>query len=124
MNAIVIFVGILVVGLIVWLSVRHRRSRVRTAVVERDQILQELQKIEKRRQSAIDDASQRGVTISTDSALKHVENLKQAYVDSGQEEAAREVERVIKEFRKKNGSEIPIEKAYALMKEVEGKYGQ
>jgi hypothetical protein len=34
------------------------------------------------------------------------------------------VERVIREFREQNGAEIPIAKAYALIQEIEGKYGQ
>jgi hypothetical protein len=123
MNAIVVIVGILVVGLIVWLAGRHQRGGVRKEVSERDRILQELQEIEKERQRAVDNAAQGRATISTDRALKQVEILKQAYVDSGQEEAAREIEQVIREFREQNGPEIPVDQAYALMKEIEGKHG-
>ena len=124
MNWIVVILGILVVGLVVWLTDRHMRSQARNAILERDRILQELQEIEKKRQGVIDDAAQRGVVIATDHALKHVEDLRQKYVDSGQEEAAREVERISREFRERNGPEISLDKAYALVKEIEGKYGQ
>ena len=124
MNSIVAFVVILLVGLIIWLASRHSRSKAQQTVLERNRILKELDELKKKRQGAIDDAARRGVTISTDRVLKHVENLKEAYVSSGDEEAAREVERIIRDFREQNGPEIPVEKAYALMKEIEDKYGQ
>jgi uncharacterized coiled-coil DUF342 family protein len=124
MNLIMAVVVILIVGLIAWLVSRHSQNKVRQAVSERDRILQELQELAKKRQGAIDEAAQRGVTISTDQALKQVGTLKEAYVASGHEEAAREVERIIREFREQNGPEIPIAKAYALMKEIEDKYAQ
>jgi uncharacterized coiled-coil DUF342 family protein len=124
MNLIMAVVVILIVGLIAWLVSQHSPSKVRQAVSERDRILQELHELEKKRQEAINEAAQRGVTISTDEALKQVEELKEAYTASGHDEAAQEVERVIREFREQNGSEISIAKAYALMKEIEDKFAQ
>ena len=124
MNSIVAVVVILVVGLIIWLASRHSRSKAQQTVLERDRILKEIDKLEKKRQGLIDDAARRGVMISTDRVLKHVENLKEAHVRSGHEEAARVVERIIRDFREQSGPEIPVEKAYALMKEIEDKYGQ
>lgn len=124
MNSIIAVVVILIVGLIVWLAGRHSRSQAHQVVSERDRILQELHELEKKRQGAIDDAAQRGVTISTDSVLKQAETLKEEYVGSWHEEEAREVERLIREFREQNGPEISIDKAYALMKAIEDKYGQ
>ncbi len=124
MKATIAIVGILVVGVVVWLVHQLRRGKIEKAPRVRDRLLQELQEIERKRQGLIDDAAQRGVTISTDRALKPVEELKEAYRSSGREEAAREVERLIREFREQNGPEIPIAKAYALMEKIEGKYGQ
>lgn len=124
MNSILAVVVILIVGLIVWLVSRHSQNKALQAVSERDRILQELQKLEKKRQGLIDEAAQRGATISTDHALKQVETLREAYIASGHVEEAREVERVIKEFREQNGPEIAVDKAYAFMKEIEDKYGQ
>jgi hypothetical protein len=124
MNATIAIVGILVVGVVVWLVHQLRRGKIERAPRERGRLLQELQEIERKRQGLIDDTAQRGVTISTDRALKPVEELKEAYRSSGREEAAREVERLIREFREQNGPEIPIAKAYALMQEIEGKHGQ
>lgn len=115
-------IGLIVVALLVWLL--HRRNRESQAISKRDSILQELRDIEGKRQGLIDEAADRGVTISTDRALAHVERLRDAYVSGGQQDAAREVERVIREFRDQNGPEIPIEKAYALMREIEATYGQ
>lgn len=124
MNATIAIIGILVISVAVLLVYRLRRGRAEQALRERGRLLQELQEIERKRQGLIDNAAQRGVTISTDRALKTVEELKEAYRSSGREEAAREVERVIREFREQNGPEIPIAKAYALMQEIEGKHGQ
>lgn len=124
MTSITALIIVLVVGLIVWLAARHSRGTARQADVERDQILKELQQIEEKRQLLVDDAARLGSTVSTDRILKHVEYLKETYVNSGQEEEASKVERVIREFREKNGPEIPVDKAYALMKELEDKYGK
>ena len=122
MNTILALVGAIVVGLVVWLL--WHRQRVRNALAQRDGILKELQEIESKRQSLINEASQRGVTISIDKALKHVEELRDSYLSSGNDAAAREVDRIIIKFREENGPEIPMEKAYALMKELEARHGQ
>ena len=122
MNATLALVGVLVFGLVVWLL--WQRQRGRNALVQRDGILKELQEIESKRQSLIDEAGQRGVTISTDKALKHVEELRDSYVSSGNDAAAREVDQIIIKFREENGPEIPVEKAYALIKELEAKHGR
>lgn len=121
MNATLALIGVLVVGLAVWLLWRHQRAR--NARAQRDGILKKLREIESKRQSLIDEAGQRGVTISTDKALKHVEEVRDSYLNVGNDAAAREVDRIIIEFRKENGPEIPIEKAYALMKDFEAKHG-
>jgi len=109
----------LVVGLIVWLVGRYLRGPARLAVLKR-----KLNAIEKERQQIINDSARSGTTVSTDAVLRYTEELKAAYVQSGQEEEAREVERVIREFREQHGAEIPIDEAYALMKELERKHGQ
>jgi Holliday junction resolvase RusA-like endonuclease len=117
-----IIIAILIVVLIVWQTARHSQGTSRQA--DLDRIQKELQDIEEKRQQAINDSAQRGTTISTDQVLKHVEDLKETYVTAGNEEATRDVERVIRDFREQNGPEIPVDKAYALMKELEGKYGK
>jgi len=121
MNATLAFLGALVVGLIVWLLWRHQRAR--SAFTEREEILKELAEIERKRQALIDEAGHRGLTISTDKALKRVEELRDSYVISGNDTAAREVDQMIRKLREENGPEIPIEKAYALMRDLDGKHG-
>lgn len=118
MTSTIVVIAILVIGLVVWLTARHLRG---TPQQERSRILKRLQEIEEERQKLIDDSADQGNTISTERVLKHVEALKAKYLESGQEEAARSVERVISEFREQNGPEIPIDKAYALMQALEGK---
>lgn len=124
MNSIIAIAVIFILGLIFWLVSYNSHRKAVQAASERDRILQELQEIEKKKQGLINGAAQHGVTISTDHALKQIETLKEAYIASGHEEEAREVERIIKEFREQNGSEIPVDKAYTLMKEIENKFGQ
>lgn len=124
MNSIMAIAAIFILGLIFWLVSHNSHRKAVQAVSERNRILQELQEIEKKRHGLIDDAAKHGVTISTDHTLKQIETLKEAYIASGHEEEAREVERVIKEFREQNSPEIPVDKAYALMKEIENKFGQ
>ena len=124
MTSITALIVALAVGLIVWLAARHLWGTGRQARGERYRILKRLQQIEEERQLAVDDAARRGSTVSTDQVVKHAEDLRERYANSGEEEEAREVERVIREFREKNGPEIPIDKAYALMKELEAKYGK
>ena len=122
MNVTLTFVGILVAGVVVWLLWRHQRAR--SALSQRDGTLKELRELESKRQPLIDEAGQRGVTISTDKALRHLEDLRNSYAGSGNDVAAREVDQIIRKFREESGPEIPIEKAYALMKDIEAKLGQ
>jgi len=110
-----------VVGLAYWLVRLRSRARLQSAIAERDHILQQLADIETKRQRAIDHADERGTVLSVDAVLSGVESLRQKYLQAGRDEDAREVERVIQEFRAENGSEIPIAKAYALMRALEGK---
>jgi hypothetical protein len=111
---------VFIVGLSVWLKWQKFSGQGLYGPFrhERDRIL-ELQQMKEKRQLLIDDAARLGSTVSTDLILKHVEDLKKRYVDYGEQEAARKVEKTIREFREQNGPEIPVHKAYALMKELE-----
>jgi len=133
MTLITVALVILVVGLIVWLAVRQvSLERRRNApeftqdqrLLVRSLIQEKIDRLEKERQQIIDDSARRGVKISTDEILKQAEELRETYVKSGQEEEAREVERVIREFREQHGSEIPIDEAFRMMKEFERKRGE
>jgi len=118
--------GLLVLETFAWIVRGFSKSsnNAQQQVSERDRIVRELDALEKKRQGIIDDAGQRRVMISTDNVLKDVEKLRDAYISAGREDAAREVERVIRDFREAHGPEIPVTKAYALMKEIENKFGQ
>ena len=118
-----VVVAFLIVVLIVWQAARHSQGTSKQAGLELDRLRKELQEVREEQQRVINDSAQRGTKISTDQVLKHVEDLKETYVRAGNEEAAQEVDRVIREFREQHGPDIPIDKAYALMKELEGKYG-
>jgi len=122
MNTTLALIAVLAVGLVAWLVWQHQRTQ--NALAQREEMLKELREIERKRQTLIDEVGQRGVTISTDKALKHVEDLRDSYASSGNDAAAREVDRIIQKFREEHGPEIPIEKAYALMKDLEAKHGQ
>lgn len=123
MTLTVVVVAILIVVLIVWQAARHSQGTSKQAGLELDRLRKELQEVREEQKRLINDSAQRGTKISTDQVLKHVEDLKETYVRAGNEEAAQEVDCVIREFREQHGPEIPIDKAYALMKALEGKYG-
>ncbi len=110
--ALAIIVGLMFI-VAAWLERGDKRERQR-----------ELERIEYERRALINSAAWQGVTVSTDKVLKHVVALREKYRTSGQEEAAREIERIIDEFREQNGLEISVDKAYAFMKEIERNYGQ
>jgi sensor domain CHASE-containing protein len=124
MTSAAILLGILVAAVIVWYVRSQKQRGLTQAIAERDSIVRRLQEIESERSAAIASAAQRGVTISREGALKHVEALRQSYLSSGDVESARDIERVIVEFREMHGPEIPEEVAYALAREVESKYGR
>jgi hypothetical protein len=72
----------------------------------------------------ISTVARRGFAVSTDHILKHVEDLKETYASSGLEVEARKVEQIVREFREQNGPEISVDKAYALVRELEEKFGK
>jgi hypothetical protein len=70
-------------------------------------------------QQLIDDSARIASTVSTELMLKLVEDLNATYVYSGQREEALRFEKAIREFREQNGPRLPVDKANALMKELE-----
>jgi hypothetical protein len=79
---------------------------------------------EKRRQEIINEEATGGVKISPETALKYVLALKSTYNGPDQEEYIREIDQFANDFRQKHGPQIPIDKAYAILKELEGKHGR
>jgi len=96
----------------------------RYLTVLRDRNLLELEEIERKRQAIIDKGAADGKTISTEAALKHVLNLRATYDGPGREEYVRELDQLIDDFRKKFGPQIPVDQAYALLKEIEARFGR
>lgn len=83
----------------------------------------ERDKIEQRRREIISEGAAAGKTISTEAALKYVLAHKSTYDGPDREEYIREIDRFADEFRKKHGSQIPVDEAYAVLRELEEKYG-
>jgi len=65
-----------------------------------------------------------GKMISTEAALKHVLELKTTYEGPNREEYVSEIDRFADEFRKEHGPQIPVDQAYAMLKELETRFGR
>ena len=77
-----------------------------------------------RQQQIINEGAAAGKTIPTDNVQKHVQNLKATYDGPDREEYVREIDRFVEEFREKHGSQIPVDEAYRMFKEIEEKHGK
>ncbi len=97
-------------------------GRYLVALRNRNQVA--LDDIEQRRQSIIDKGAAAGKTISTEAALKHVLELKTKYDGPNREEYLFEIDHFTDEFRKKHGPQIPVDQAYAMLKEFEARFGR
>jgi len=62
--------------------------------------------------------------ISTEAALRYVLELKATYDGPDREQYVAELDQFIDEFWKKHGPQIPVHEAYAILKELEGRFGR
>jgi len=62
-------------------------------------------------------------TISTEGALKHVIELRDKYDGPDREAYVAELDRFIDEFRKEHGSQIEVEVALGLLRDLERRFG-
>lgn len=92
------------------------------ALKDRNQLA--LEKIERKRQAFIDKGTAAGRTISTEAALKHVLKLKATYDGPDREQYVADLDQFVDEFRKKHGAQIPAAQAYAILKELEARFGR
>jgi hypothetical protein len=90
----------------------------------RDRNHLELQEIERKRQAIIDKGAGEGRTISTEGALKYVLDRRATYDGPDREQYVAELDRIIDDFRKEHGPQIPVDQAYAILKELEGRFGR
>ena len=65
-----------------------------------------------------------GKTISTEAVLKRLLESKTTYEGPNREEYVAEVDRLADDFRKEHGPEIPADQAYAMLKELEARFGR
>jgi hypothetical protein len=92
-------------------------GRYLMALKNRNQLA--IEDIERKRQTIIDHGAASGKTVSTEAALKHVLELKTKYDGPNPEEYVSEIDRFANEFREKHGSQIPVDQAYVMLKELE-----
>jgi hypothetical protein len=97
-------------------------GRYLNALRDRNQLA--VEEIERKRQAIIDQGAADGKTISTEAALKCVLEQRAAYDGPNREEYVAELDRFIEEFRKKHGPQIPVDEAYAILKEIEARFGR
>lgn len=93
-----------------------------SALKERNQLA--VEKIKRKRQEIIDQGAADAKTISTEAALKYVLELKAAYDGPNREEYIADLDRFVAEFRKKYGPHIPVAEAYAILGELEARFGR
>ena len=96
----------------------------RYLVTLRDRNQFSLEEVERKRQTIIDKGTAAGKTISTEAALKSVVELRATYDGPDREEYVADLDRVIEDFRKRHGPQIPIAEAYAILKELEARFGR
>jgi hypothetical protein len=97
-------------------------GRYLMALKNRNQLATE--DIERKRQSIIDKGAAEGKTISTESVLKHLLESKTTYDRPNREEYVAEIDRFANEFREKHGSQISVDQAHVMLKELEARFGR
>jgi hypothetical protein len=90
----------------------------------RDRNLLALEEIERKRQAIIDKGAADGRTISTEAALKYVLERKATYDEPDREEYVAELDRFIDDVRKEYGPQIPVDQAYAMLNELQARFGR
>jgi hypothetical protein len=83
-----------------------------------------LEDIERERQLIIGQGAADGKTISTEALLTRVLKRKATYCGTDREQYIAELDQVIDEFREKHGHKIPVDEAYAILKELETRFGR
>ncbi len=80
--------------------------------------------IEPQRQDAPSTENAARKTISTERALRYVLELRANYDGPDREKYVCEIDEIVDDFRKKHGPQIPVAEAYALLKELEARFGR
>lgn len=96
----------------------------RYLTVLRDRNHSELETLERKRQAVIDKGAADGKTISTEAALKYVLEAKATYDGPDRERYVAALDQFVDEFREKHGAQIPVDEAYAALKELEARFGR
>ena len=111
-----------IIGIIVFIV--YKRSK--KSEFTKEQVLQmkelvnkELGKIRERKQERIDDAVNRGESISTEKLLEILDELKTSYKGNNPEEFFAMIEKNKKDFREKYGPTIPVDVAYKIAEGLE-----
>ena len=81
-----------------------------------------IEEIERKKQPIISNGAAAGKTISTEAVLQHVLESKTKYDGPNREEYVSEVDRLVDEFRKEHGPQIPVDQASAMVKEIEARF--
>lgn len=96
----------------------------RYLIALRDRNRLAIEEIERKRQLVIDKGAAEGKTISTEGTLKYVLELKATYDGPDRELYVAELDQFIDDFREKHGPHIPVAEAYAILKDLQARFGQ
>ena len=83
-----------------------------------------IENLERQKEEIIRKGADAGKTISTEAALKYVLKSKETYDGPDREEYVRKIDRFVDDFRREHGPQIPADQAYALLKELEARFGR
>jgi nucleoside-triphosphatase THEP1 len=90
----------------------------------RDRNQLSLEEIERKRQTIIDEGAAEGKSISTEAALKSVLKLRETYDGPDRDKYVSDLDQFIDNFRKSHGVQIPVDDAYAILKDLEARLGR
>lgn len=93
-------------------------------VTLRDRNQLALDENERKRQVIIDKRAAEGKSMSTEAALRSVLRLRETYDGPDREKYVSELDQFIDNFRKNHGAQIPVDEAYAILKDIEARLGR
>lgn len=117
-----IFMILLALGIIVFIV--YKRSKKSEFTKEhllqmKELVDKERGRIRERKQKIIDDAVNRGESISTEKLLESLDELKTSYKGNNPEEFFAMIEKNKQDFRDKYGPTIPVDVAYKIAEGLE-----
>ena len=82
-------------------------------------VSKEIEEISKKKQEIIDEGTENGMVVSTETLLESLDELKTSYDGDNPEEYFATIEKMKQDFREKYGDSIPVDLAYKISEGIE-----